>query len=277
MGLFGLVLRTVFFGATLSLLFNVKVRTAAVVLGATVILTIVASKPMFRNHIFIVGCLLLLAGLHRRDEEPWLIPLQFSVMYFGAFLSKVWDPDWRTGQFMHYWLHEHLANPFYETFSPLFPELGFGMLLSWIVIIAEGALIVLFFVPRWRTLGVWLALAMHVSFLLVVGRRPFGHFTEDILIAMVTFLAWPREAMVMRLSASLQTIRPIWRLVHWDRQVELSDRPAREHAWLELDVGHKTLRNESGLGWFLKYNTASYVAVFIGFNGIAYLITRYPF
>ena len=151
------------------------------------------------------------------------------------------------------------------------------MLLSWMVIVAEGALTVLFLVPRWRTLGVCLALAMHLGFLLVVGRRPFGHFTEDILIAFVAFLSWPRATMAMRLSPSLQALRPLWRFVHWDRQVELSEERTKDDAWLELDVGQKTLKNGSGLAWFLKYNTASYVAVFIAFNGIAYLIARYPF
>ena len=95
-GLFEFTLKIVLLGAALCLFFNVRVRTAALILGGTIILTIVASKPVYRNHIFIVGCLLLLAGLQRRDEEAWLIQIQFGVMYFGAFLNKAWDPDWRT-------------------------------------------------------------------------------------------------------------------------------------------------------------------------------------
>ena len=59
--------------------------------------------------------------------------------------------------------------------------------------VAAGVVfVVLFFVPRWRSYGVGVVLLMHVGFLLVVGRRPFGHFTEDILIALIAFLSWPR-------------------------------------------------------------------------------------
>ncbi len=275
-GLFEVVLKAAFFGAGLSLLCNVRVRTSAIVLGATVILALVASKPMFRNHIFFVGCLFLLAGLHRRDEEAWLIKIQFSVMYFGAFLNKIWDPDWRTGQFMHHWLHGHLRNPFYETFSPLLPDFWFGMMLSWTVIVSECLLTVLFFVPRWRTRGVCLTLAMHLGFLLVVGRRPFGHFTEDVLIALLAFLSWPLASMALRLTPSLHAVQPIWKFVNWDQQFRLSENSVNEQAWLKLDLGTRTLRNASALAFFLKYNPASYVSLFIGFNGIAYLISYYP-
>ena len=221
--------------------------------------------------------MLLLAGLHRRDEEAWLIKVQFGVMYFGAFLNKVWDPDWRTGQFMHHWLHGDLRNPFYETLSPLLPDLWSAVVLSWMVIVAECSLTFLFLVPRWRTLGVWLTLVMHLSFLLVVGRRPFGHFTEDVLIALLVFLSWPRASMALRLTPSLHAVKRVFRFVNWDRQFKLSENTVHEKAWLELDVGTRTLRNTSGLACFLKYNPASYVALFIGFNGIAYLISRYPF
>ena len=275
--LFEFLLKAAFCGAGLSLFLNFRVRASAIVLGSTVLLALLASKPMFRNHIFIVGCLFLLAGLHHRDEEAWLIKTQFCVMYFGTFLNKVWEPDWRTGQFMHNWLHGHLRNPFYETISPLLPDLWFGILLSWMVILAECALMVLFFVPRWRTRGVWLALTMHLGFLLVVGRRPFGHFTEDILIALLVFLSWPKAAMVLRLKHSLQAIRPFWRFVNWDQQFQLSDQAAREHTWLELDVEEQTRTNASALAYFLKYSTVMYVAIFVGFNGIAYLISYYPF
>ena len=274
-GLFETILKVCFWVAGLSLFLNFKVRTSALILGATVILVLVASKPMFRNHIFVVGCLFLLAGLHRRGEDPWLIAGQFSVMYLGAFLNKALDVDWRAGQFMHYWLHDHLDNRFYATFSTMLPDLSFAVALSWTVIVAEGLLVVFFFVPRWRSYGVGVALLMHLGFLLVVGRRPFGHFTEDILIALIAFLSWPRTTTTLRLSPALQAVRPFWRLVNWDRQFQLGERPRNRSAWLELDVGTRTLTNASGAAYVLKYNTASYVALFVAFNGVAYLISRY--
>jgi hypothetical protein len=275
-GLFAWILKAAFFGASVALAFNFKVRTSAIVLGATVILMLLASKPMFRNHIFIVGCLLFLAGLHRRDEDAWLIKIQFGVMYLGAFLNKAFDSDWWTGRFMHHWLHGHLRNPFYESLSPLLPHLWFGSLLSCMVILSEFVLTILFFVPRWRTLGVWLAIAMHLGFLLVVGRRPFGYFTEDVIIGLLAFLSWPRTPMMLRMKPSL-TIKPFLKFMNWDRQFHLHEEPKHVNHWLELEIEHRTLKNFSALACFFKYNCAFYVALFFAFNGIAFLIARYPF
>ena len=64
-GWYGLLLQAVFIGAAGALVFNYRVRGAAVILGVVVILVLLGSKPLFRNHVFIVGCLFLLAGLHR--------------------------------------------------------------------------------------------------------------------------------------------------------------------------------------------------------------------
>ncbi len=194
-GLFAGALQVGFFAGGLCLLFNVQVRVAAITLGVTVLLALVASKPGYRNHILISGCLLLLAGLHRRDEEPWMLSLQMAIIYFGAFLNKSLSPDWWSGQFMHNWMHNHLSNRYYEFFSPWFPGHSFAAAVSCGVIFSELVLAVLFLVRRWHHLAVLLTLAMHGSFFFIVGRTPFGYFLESIVIAMLAFLHWPRAAL----------------------------------------------------------------------------------
>ena len=190
-GLFETSLKAVFYAAAVCLLFNLQVRWAAIALGIAVLLVLLASKSVFRNHVFIVGCLFLLSGLHRRGEQPWLLYLQISLMYLGAFVNKVLQQDWWDGQFMDYWMREHLHNSFYLTFSALLPDRWFAALSSWIVILSELVLGLLFMFRRWHAYGVWLALGMHLCFFLIVGRTPFGHFFEDVLLALMIFLAWP--------------------------------------------------------------------------------------
>ncbi|MGI9239379.1 MAG: HTTM domain-containing protein, partial [Verrucomicrobiales bacterium] len=162
-GLFCGALEIGFFLGGLCLLFNVQVRIAAVALGVTVLLAVVASKPGYRNHILISGCLFLLAGLQRRDEEPWMLSLQMAVIYFGAFVNKALAPDWWSGQFMHNWMHNDLSNRYYEFFSPWFPGNTLAAMASWGVIASELALTVLFLVRKWHHLAVFLTLAMHGS------------------------------------------------------------------------------------------------------------------
>lgn len=272
------VLKTAFLIASLSLFFNYRVRSASVGLGIVIILVILASKPVYRNHILIVGCLLFLAGLHREGEDPWLVKLQFPVMYFGAFVNKCFDEDWWTGQFMHGWLHGHLNNPFYEALSPLFPELGFALILSWTVIVCELLLAILFLVRRWHAWAIWLALAMHIGFLAVVGRHPFGHFTEDILIALLAFLSWPKGTIEMGINPRIRKYADlIVRWIDWDRQYRVTPLSSGEQQWLTLDFQGCQRKGSRALFTLFKYNVCFYIFLFFAFNGIAFLVSRYPF
>ena len=113
-GLFEWLLKSVFVLAGLALMFNIKVRHMAVILGLCVLFLLLASKPLFRNHIFICACTFLLAGLSEKDKDPWLLYIQLSLVYLGAVLNKVWQWDWWSGQFMHNWLLNARGNDFYE-------------------------------------------------------------------------------------------------------------------------------------------------------------------
>lgn len=277
--LFATLLKTSFFAAGFCLILNVRVRVAAVVLGLTVLLFIVASKPAYRNHILIVGCLFFLSGLHRRDEEPWLLQLQLSLIYFGAFLNKLLDVDWRTGEFMHHWLHTELQNPYYEFPFPFLPDQWFAFALSWMVILSEFSLMVCFLVRRWNNTGVGIALLMHLGFFIVVGRKIFGHFLEDILLAMLIFLHWPTTAMNVRVGHSIHnTIQRLLPYVNWDQQFRLGNPIAPDDGkWFEISYDNRMINNSAGILQFLKYNAAFYVFLFVTFNGVAFVLSRYPF
>ena len=276
--LFAIVLKTALLGAGFCLLMNVRARAAAVVLGLVVILFMLSSKPAYRNHILIVGCLFFLAGLHSADEDPWLLRLQMSIIYLGAFTNKICDVDWRTGEFMHHWLHTELQNPHYEFLYPLLPDQWLAVFLSWMVIIGECSLTFLFLVKRWNNLGVCLAICMHVGFLLVVGRRIFGHFTEDILLAMMAFLHWPNTTVNVRLSHNLHRLfARLFACVNWDRQFRLGASLNRGRGeWFEISYGPHIVMNTSGLFQFLKYNAAFYVCLFFLYNGVAFVLSRLP-
>ena len=275
-GLFTMALKTALLGAGFCLVMNVRVRAAAVVLGLVVVLFILSSKTVYRNHIFIVGCLFLLSGLHRSDEDPWLLRLQLSIIYLGAFTNKLCDPDWRSGEFMHHWLHTELQNPYYECLRPLLPEPWIAILISWMVITSEFLLMILFLVKRWNNVGVWLAVCMHLGFFVVVGRRIFGHFLEDMLLAMLVFLHWPKGTIQVRVRERLHELTArLLPCMSWDRQFRLGPPLLRGGKdWFEVSYGDRKVNNSIGLLQFLKYNTAFYVGVFCLFNGVAFLTSR---
>lgn len=273
---FELALHIVFWGAGCCLLFNYRVRWAAIALGLLVVLTLLASKPLFRNHLFIVGCLFLLTGLHRKEEDPWMLRWQMVIIYIGAFLNKVLQVDWRSGQFMHHWLHHDLANPYYEAFRPHLPEPGFAIAISWTVIGSELILAVLFAVRRWANVAVTLAIAMHVTFYVLVGRKIFGHFTEDALLAMLVFLNWPKNVVSVGLGPSVARLTERVRAwFNWDRQFAFDAVPSDAGNWLELREGDVRSRNWTAAWSALKYSPAFYVGVFAMYHVAVYLIEYY--
>lgn len=275
---FGWGLRISFFAGGACLLCNIRTRAAAIVLGITVLLALAASKPLYRNHILIVGCLFLLSGLHARDEEPWMLALQMAIVYFGAALNKSLEADWWSGRFMHHWMTDRLDHPIYGWLAPLFPGMSFAAVVSWLVIASEWLLALLFLVRRWHPLAVAISLAMHGSFFLIVGRTPFGHFLEDILLAMLAFLHWPRG--VIEVSAARRLHRPLaWltRLANWDGQFVAGDPlPDGGPAWWRVRHDGRTRTNAAGVLECLRYNAAFYVVLFVAFNGAAYAWSRFP-
>lgn len=272
-GVFAGVMKGLFLTGAILLVFNVRVREAAMTVGLVVILSLIASKPQFRNHVFIVGCLFLLAGLHRDREDPWLLRLQFALIYGGAFINKVLQADWWNGQFMHYWLHRSMRNPLYEMLFPLLPDLGVAKVISWSVIAVELVLAVLFFLPRFTNLAVGVALAMHLGFLAIVGRRVFGHFTEDVLIAMLVFLRWPEGARRIALGDRLhRVLRPVLPWLDLDRQWVVN--PAPPGRWLEVAGEAKPCHDWAALWPLLKYNSTFYVTLFLGFHAVALALAR---
>lgn len=271
-GLFAAVLTAAYWSAGVALLLNVGVRSAAVTLGACVILALLASKPSFQNHVFIVGCFFLLCGLHRPGEDPWLIRWQYVLLYFGAGLNKVLQVDWWSGAFLHTWLHDHEANAVYEFGSSMLPERWFAASVSWMVMGAEFTVCTLFLVRRWNGLAVAGVVLVHLSFLAIVGPGPFGYFTEVLFLGLLAFLAWPREAQEVRLrDAHARWARSWLPLLDWDGQLRLGGQPGAGH-WLEVREGTRRSVDMDALARLCGYTPAFWVALFGAYGVALYLL-----
>lgn len=281
-GLFETVLLTCFYAAGLFLLLNIAVRRASLLLGIVLVLTLLASKPVFRNHLFITGCLFLLAGLHKKDEHPWLLYLQFSIIYFGASLNKALDPDWHTGQFMHTWLLDRRANPFYTTLAPMLPQYTLAMFLSWFAIGSEAAAAILFAIGRTRVFAVWLTLLFHWTLFVLLRGAVFGHFLEDILIALILFLAWPRGEIVATMRASIEPrLGLLIRSLDWDRRIRFErESETSTDSWLLIEVSglpdqasqSEPRRNGEALQYLIRYSTGLYAGIFVLYHLMKALI-----
>ena len=262
--IFKTLIKSLFFISGLLLLFNIKPRTMAVVLGSSLIVMLLASKPMFRNHLFICGCAFLLAGLTQKKDLPWLLYIQLSLVYFGAATNKIFEPDWWSGQFMHNWLVNSQDNQFYLSVSALMPEMLFAKFLSWTSMLMEFCIAVLLLFRKKHLLAVWMIILFHAILYTMTFFR-FGHFFEDIVIVLLIFLIWPRFKSEVYVNRNIHPFfRPFIRLYFLNSKIIYGHDSINKYAyWLKVKSGDRTLINKNALIFLLKFTPNFYLSLFL--------------
>ena len=162
----------------------------SIILGSSLFIILLASKSLFRNHLFICACAFLLAGLSNKNEFPWLLYFQLSLVYFGAVLNKVVQIDWWNGQFIYNWLVNARENQLFIKVSDVFPEMWLAKILSWSSMLIEFSISIFILVKKRHFLVAWVIILFHTILYTMTAFR-FGHFYEDIVIILLIFINWP--------------------------------------------------------------------------------------
>ncbi len=192
-GLLRPLLIAIFWGAGTTLLLNRAVRSCCIALGIVYLLAMSASIPAYRNAQVFCGLFFLMVGLTERDGDPWLLRWQVIVLYFGCGVNKFCEPDWRSGQYMEYWLREIVGAAPYGFVADLLPAMLLSWLLCWMTIIIE--LVVLpagFAIRRFNRTAIWIAVFFHGASL-ALTHNDFGIFFSAILLSLFSFIRWPRS------------------------------------------------------------------------------------
>lgn len=267
---FEYLLKSVFIVSSILLLFNIRVRTMAVVLGITIIITLLASKTVFRNHLFIVGCMLFLSGLSQKNKTPWLLYFQLSLIYFGALTNKMMEIDWWTGQFMHNWLGEALKNEVYLSVSEILPDRLLAKLISYSAMLSELTIGICLLFPRFRFFGVGLIFVFHILLFTFTGET-FGFFMENVLIILIAFLVWPKEPVIVKYrSIQFASFFKLWRIVDWDKRF-IFQYDQSLNSQLELNSETKTYKNKVAFVYMLIYNANFFVTLIFVEMGLRFL------
>ncbi|MFN7935942.1 MAG: DCC1-like thiol-disulfide oxidoreductase family protein [Bryobacteraceae bacterium] len=183
--------QTVFVVSAVGLLFNRRVRTCCLLLGGSVLLSVVASRAYYGNNKTFCALALVFAGLHM-GGEPKMLRWQVALVYFGAGLNKALDPDWHSGQFFEHWAGTRLEQPVYIWLSAMLPPLVLGKVMCWTTIALELTASCLLTIPRTRLYGVCISILLQSGFLLFTGQT-FTMFFFGMQAAMFAFLAWPEK------------------------------------------------------------------------------------
>ncbi len=241
---------------------NIRPRATCVLLGSVVILVLVGSKPLFRNHVFLVGCLFLLAGLTRPGGPPVLLYVQLSLLYLGAFLNKILLVDWLDGRFMDNFLANARENSVYLGLIEIIPRMWVANLLGWGSMFVELIIGLFFLFAKTRSAAVWIAVLFHFGMFVFLLGETFGHFFEDMLLAVLVVLAWPEKPAALYPRLLPFGISKLGvRLLDWDRTfavVDASPPPAATDDCVVLD--------RVGWSYVLRHTTGFYMLLFAAYQ-----------
>ncbi len=190
---FRTALQVVFLTGSVALLFNRGVRLASFVVGMTILIGIASSRIYWANNTFFMGAVLTLIGLHTSDRSVWLLRAQVALIYFGAGLNKILDPDWVSGQFFENWAGANLQHELYVSVAALLPEMALAKLMCWGTIATELSLCAGFALRRFWSFAIWLGILFHASMTLFTGIT-FVLFLYVAPAAYFAFVRWPRTA-----------------------------------------------------------------------------------
>lgn len=188
---FQYALRGIFFVAAFGLLFNRRARGCCVVLAATILISILAARDHFTNTRVFVAALLAMIGLEQtnRGGTPRFLRWQIALVYVGAALNKLLDPDWRYGIFMDNFITAFGMDSLRHV-AQLFPPMILARVLSWGTIAIEAALSILWWRGAWPMLTIFAVLSFHCTLTAATGYT-FGHFYFAYPIACLTLARWP--------------------------------------------------------------------------------------
>jgi predicted DCC family thiol-disulfide oxidoreductase YuxK len=194
--IFQKLLQTVFPASAFALLVNRWVRTSAFVLGLTMLIAVLSSKAYYGNNKIFTGLMLLFAGLYDPRTGLLFLRWQIVIVYFGAGLNKLLDPDWQSGVFFQHWAGTRLQNPLYLAVAGALPPLFAAKIFCWGTILVELSLAGIFLLKRLIPLAIWISVLFHASLLLFTGST-FTMFFYAMQSAMLVFAFWPRTATVI--------------------------------------------------------------------------------
>lgn len=263
-GVFEVSLRSLFIISTLFLFFNYWVRSASFILGCIIILTILASKPLYFNHILVCGCALFLAGLTHKNKPPYFLVLQLSIIYLGASLNKFLQVDWWSGAFMHNWLFVARENVFYTFVYQFFPEMMLAKIMSIMAIFSELLIGLLLLTKKYRNLAVWIIVIFHTALFTITTIR-FGHFLESLAIILISFLHWPKGQMVVKVAkGKFKSFRKVVSFLDFDNKIIWDEFVEKDGPLLEMNSNNVRKTNMNVIKDVLFYSPMFYLVLFVG-------------
>jgi hypothetical protein len=108
---------------------GIRLRTFSLILGCLIFFSILGSKLQFSNSLLYSGGIFFLIGLYKPGLE-WIFNVQIALLYLGAGLNKLLDPDWISGHYFDFFFTEPYPNQLYLSLSKQLPSMLLATLVS---------------------------------------------------------------------------------------------------------------------------------------------------
>lgn len=191
--IFQRILQSLFIIGSVMLLFNRAVRSACLILALVFLITVASSKIMYSNVKFFCGCIFLLTALYKPAENAIaLLRYQIIIVYLGSWVNKIFDDDWRSGQYFEYWMGAIIKRETYVYWTTLFPPMLLSKFFCWSAIITEIWLTIALLTKLLRGLAMWTGIYFH-CLMFLVAWYDFKVFMIAILSSYLIFIAWPKD------------------------------------------------------------------------------------
>jgi len=171
---------------------GIRLRTFSLILGCLIFFSILGSKLQFSNSLLYSGCIFFLIGLYKPGLE-WIFNVQIALLYLGAGLNKLLDPDWISGHYFDFFFTEPYPNQLYLSLSKQLPSMLLATLVSFFTILAELSLGIWALIGKKRLLLVFLIHGFHLSMLLLTSGALSYIFYFLMAVSSYLILPWAEK------------------------------------------------------------------------------------
>jgi|GEM_PF-6261548 len=251
-----IIWQILFAASSLAVFLNWKTREFLLTNGLLLILAILMNELCYSNNLVFAACLLITFSVSNRFYN-W-VPIQLSIVYFGAFIDKLWFEQWRNGDFMTaYFPHNRILVHLQPIFSYHFSI----MAMTYSTLVIELLLAILILIPKIRKYCLLLGLCFHFS-TIVFMHNFFGIYIVAILISYLSLI---------NTTINLNQELSLSRLTDYIKSVSagLKDKKKKE-MWYQFNLNHHTFRNYKAVFISIISNPYLYaiLTIFLTFNYI---------
>lgn len=183
--------KALYLGSIGVLLFTSYVRAGAFGVGILFLAGILSCQTCISVAHMFTGCVFLCTSLSNAETGTDLIRFQLVVLYVGADLNKISDPDWWTGASIETLLvTKHQIGAYMEVAS-LLPPLLASQVLGISIILLQMAIAALLCRRSKVAYATLLALLLHLP-MVILMQMTFGPFLFALVVAYGSLLVWPQ-------------------------------------------------------------------------------------